>query len=275
MPVNSVKMAQTKIESSKPKDNGKKEKKGLSTLLTVAAIVVIIAVVIGGVFYYIIRNNIGGAAERYRPAIQGIPLLRRALPEAEDPLDPKNMTQAQLIEKYNEFRKENAGLEKQLEDATAKGKEYLGYKDELDKIKLEDEKKQQEAKDREAALDKKEADLKEMELNLGKLAASGDKEGFKAYFEKLDPETAEQLYAEILKEEETAADVKKFAGVYAEMDEAAAAAIFEQLGTGKIDMTAETLKAMSKKDSAEIIESMDPDFAAKVTEKLNELYKAD
>ena len=232
MPVNSVKMAQTKIESSKPKDNGKKEKKGLSTLLTVAAIVVIIAVVIGGVFYYILRNNIGGAAERYRPAIQGIPLLRRALPEAEDPLDPKNMTQAQLIEKYNEFRKENAGLEKQLEDATAKGKEYLGYKDELDKIKLEDEKKQQEAKDREAALDKKEADLKEMELNLGKLAASGDKEGFKAYFEKLDPETAEQLYAEILKEEETAADVKKFAGVYAEMDEAAAAAIFEQLGTG-------------------------------------------
>jgi len=38
-------------------------------------------------------------------------------------------------------------------------------------------------------------------------------------------------------------------------------------------MTAETLKVMKKESSSAILESMTPEFAAKVTEKLNALFK--
>jgi flagellar motility protein MotE (MotC chaperone) len=57
------------------------------------------------------------------------------------------------------------------------------------------------------------------------------------------------------------------------MDEAAAAQIFEQLGATQLDMTAETLQAMNKDNSAKILGSMTPQFAAQVTQKLNALYK--
>jgi flagellar motility protein MotE (MotC chaperone) len=115
--------------------------------------------------------------------------------------------------------------------------------------------------------------LNELKKKLDELTANGDKEAFKANYEQLDPENAKELYAKVVKEQQANENVKKFAQVYAAMDASAAAQIFEQLGTAKIDMTAETLKAMSKENSSAILQSMTPVFAAKVTEKLNNLYR--
>ena len=69
-------------------------------------------------------------------------------------------------------------------------------------------------------------------------------------------------------------ECEKFAQVYAEMDEASAAAILTQMGV-RLDMIAETLQAMNRKNASKIIESMSPDFAARVTERLNELYRGE
>jgi len=270
MPAN---IKKPKTATPSPQDNEKKDRKWLFTVLTIVAVIVVVAAVIGGVFYYIIRNNINGMAEHYRTTIQGIPVLRNALPKAVDPLDPKNMTQSQIIEKYKEFREENSVLKQQLEEANAKIKEYQAYKDEQEQIKLDIENQKQELNDREIALARKEKELDELKKQLDILAANGDKEGFKEYFEKIDPETAKQLYSDVTDKLQIDANVKKFAQIYAEMDAGAAARIFEQLGSEKIDMTAETLKAMSKDDASEILESMNPEFAAKLTEKLNELYR--
>jgi len=269
MPVNT----KAKNAAPSPQGNGKKSKNWMFTILTIVAVIVVIAAVMGGVFYYIIRNNINGAAERYRSTIQGIPVLRNALPMPEDPLDPKNMTQSQIVNKYKEFREENSLLQQKLDEANAKIKEYQAYKDEQEQNKLDFENRKKVLDDREAALEKREQELKELKRQLDILTANGNMEGFKQYFEKIDPENAKKLYSEVTEKLQTDANVKKFAQIYEEMDAGAAAQIFEQLGDDKIDMIAETLKAMKKENSSEILESMRSDFAAKVTEKLNELYR--
>lgn len=254
------------FENPKSQSNTKKGRGVLFTLLTFLTVIVVIAAVFGGVFYFIIHNNINGLAERYRSSIQNIPLAKLALPIAPDPLDPKYMTEDDIKKKYIEFRNENEALKKQLSETNTRLDDY-------ESLKLDTEKALQDIRDREAAMDVKELQLKELKQKIDKLTANGDKESFKAYYENLDPENAKLLYAEIVKEQQSDANTKKFAQVYEMMDAAAAAKIFEQLGNSKMDMTAETLKAMKKENSSAILESMTPEFAAKLTEKLNALFK--
>lgn len=254
-------------------DSGKKGKGVLFIIITILSIAIIIAAIVGGTFYIITKNNIGGFADRYRQTIQNIPVIRNALPAVADPLDPKYLTEKELKEKYNEFRIENESIRKELEAAQKELEVYSALKEEFENGKLEAEDKIKETEKRNSDLDIKEAELKELKSQIDKLIATGDKEAFAAYYESIDAENAEKLYSQVVKEKQIDAKTKEFAQIYAEMDESAAAAIFEQLGEEKLDMISETLMTMSKKDSSAIIESMTPSFAAKVTEKLNELYR--
>lgn len=261
------------VEPSKLKNSKEKKRGTLVTLLTILAVIVVIIVVFGGVFYFIIYSNINGVAEHYRSSIQNIPLLKNALPEPPDLLDPKYMTERDVKKKYVEFRDQNDALKKQLAEANGKLIEYQVYKDDYENMKLDVETKLQEIKERNAALEQKELQLKEEKQKLDELVANGDKESFKLYYETVDPENAKLLFDQIVKEQQVDANIKKFAQVYEVMDAAAAATIFEELGDSKMDMTVETLKAMKKENSSAILESMAPEFAAKVTEELNALFK--
>lgn len=265
--------AKTKAENPKSQNSGKKGRGVLFTLLTFLTVIIILAAVFGGVFYFIIHNNVNGLADRYRSSIQSIPLVKFALPKAADPLDPKNMTADEIKRKYVEFRSESALLNKQLTDTNTKLSEAQKYKTDYDNLKLETDKQLQEVKDRQAALDQKDLELKDLKRALDELTAAGNKEAFKAYFESVDPENAKLIYAEVAKELQADANTKKFAQIYAAMDASAASQIFEQLGASQMDMIAQTLQAMSKENSSAILASMTPAFAAKLTEKLDALYK--
>ena len=258
------------VKKTKPQKNAKKAG---SVIFTVLIVFVIITVVFSSVFYFLIHNNTGGLAERYRSSIQNIPLAKLALPKAPDPLDPKYMTEDDIKKKYVEYRDENEALKKQLEDANMKLDEYMTIKDDYNQLVLDTEKKLEEVKTREEALKAKEIQVAELKSKIDELIANGDTKSFRTYFEELDPENAKLIYTEIIKIQQADEEVKKFAQLYEVMDAAAAAQIFEQFGNSKIDMTAEALKAMKKESSSAILESMTPEFAAKVTEKLNALFK--
>jgi len=260
--------------TSKTAENTGKQQKGkLMTILTVVLIAVFIIAVFGGIFYFIIFNNIGGVTERHYSAIKKIPVLNLALPEPPDPLNPKYMTNNEIRKQYVEFRKENEMLREQLAEAQKKIDEYKVFKDNNDELTRQADEKTQDLAAREAAVVEKEQKLKELQEKIDTLIANGDPAAYAEYYESIEPDNAKQIYEKILLEQQIDANVKKFAQVYAEMDPAAAAAIFEKLGTSQIGMIAETLMAMNKADSAEILESMTPDFAAKVTEKLDALYR--
>jgi flagellar motility protein MotE (MotC chaperone) len=261
--------------SAKPDESGRKSKKRSKTFTIFMVIldIIIITAAFGAVFYFIFHNNIGGVTEKYYSTVKAIPLLNLALPEPPDPLNPKYMTQSEIRGKYIEFKNESEMLKEQLAQSNARADELKFYKDEYDRLTQEASKKLQDLDNREAAVEEKEKRLEELQKKLDELIASGDTEAFREYFESVDPENAAALYKEIIEKYQIDENVKKFAQVYAEMDEASAAAIFEQMGNSELEMIAETLQAMNRKDASEIIESMSPGFAARVTEKLNELYR--
>lgn len=253
--------------------SGKKQKGRLLTILTVLLVTVIILTVFGGIFYFIIFNNIGGVTEQNYSTLKKIPVLNLALPEPPDPLNPKYMTASEIKKQYIEFRNENESLREQLTEAGLKIDEYKVFKDGNDALSQESESRKQDMDSREAAIAKKELKLKELQEKIDTLIANADTAGYAEYYETLYPENAQLIYEKIKLQQQIDENVKKFALVYAEMDPAAAAAIFERLGTSEMEMITNTLKAMNKTNSAKILESMTPDFAAKVTVKLDALYR--
>ncbi len=250
-----------------------KQKAKLFTILTVLLVAVIILTIFGSIFYFIVFNNIGGVTEQYYPSLKKIPVLNLALPEPPDPMNPKYMTASEIKKGYIELMKENESLNEQLTEAGIKIDEYKVFKDKNDVLTQEAESREQDLDNREAAIAEKEKKIKELQEKIDTLIANADTAAYAEYYETLDPENAQLIYEKVKLQQQIDENIKKFALVYTEMDPAAAAAIFERLGTSEMDMIANTLKAMNKTNSAEILESMTPDFAAKVTVKLDALYR--
>lgn len=264
----------TTAESPKSQSGAKRSRSIVTSVITFFLVILIIALIFGGAFYIVIHNNVNGLAERYRLSIQNIPLAKLALPVAPDPLDPKYLTNNEIKEKYIEFRKSNADLRKQLDESTKKVGELQKFKDGYDALKAKNDKAAQDIKTRQTEQDARQTQLDETKKKVDALIASGDKEGLKQYFETVDPETAKQIYADVIKQQQSDENTKKLAQVYTAMDASSAAQIFEKLGNSQIDLISRMLKSMPKDNSAAIMAAMTTDFAAKVTQKLDELYKA-
>lgn len=261
----------------KQNDNsGQNRKSGiLFGLLAFLTALIVIVSVAWGVFYLIIHNNVNGLADKNRKSISKIPILRMALPkppEGYDPYDPKNLNEKELLNYYNQLRKENKELTDKLSESNKTVKELEGLKSELEGYKSEIERIKAENETIKENVKLEKASLEEYKKKVDEIVASGDKEGFKEFFAKVNKDTAAKVYEEILKEQQANEEEKKFAQIYEKMDASDAAKIFEELGSSGIDLVVRTLLNMKKEVAAEVLAQMDKEFAAKVTEKLSKEF---
>ena len=89
-------------------------------------------------------------------------------------------------------------------------------------------------------------------------------EEYARYYETMDPETAENLYKQVVREEAVSQEIKNYAQAYSEMKPKEAAAIFEEM-TNNLDLAAKILGVMEPDDRGAILGAMDPEIAARIT----------
>lgn len=89
-------------------------------------------------------------------------------------------------------------------------------------------------------------------------------EEYARYYETMDPETAQNLYKEVIAEEAVSKEIEDYAQAYSEMKPAEAAAIFEEM-TNNLDLAARILGVMEPDDRGKILGKMDPEIAARIT----------
>ncbi len=90
------------------------------------------------------------------------------------------------------------------------------------------------------------------------------REAFISYYETMDPETAENIYRQVIVEEAYSEEVLEYAKAYSEMKPKAAAGIFEAM-TDNLPLAAKILEAMQPDERGDILGAMDPEVAAKIT----------
>jgi len=238
-------------------------KKG-NVIFTLSALLTALAIMLGifaGAYYFVINNNLYGLRDKYEEDIAKSPLLRWALPEPEDPDDPKYLTDWELRERYVQIKEERDRLTKQLEEANLEVSNLQIYKNEYEKLlkEIEEERLQLEEQ-----MDLVIQDREEIQ----KLAAKNDPEGFKKYYESINAEKAAEIYREILIEENAEQQKKDVIKIYESMDEAAAANIFNAMGEKNIHIIVGLLSGMKKDNASDILAEMDPSLASKITEEL-------
>lgn len=275
-------MVKEKTSEQKNTNTGVEKKKGVFGklmenkvvygLLAFLLAMAIIFLVLGSAFYLVVKNNVNGMGEKYRKNLQGVPVIKWALPQPPDPEDPKYMTFDELAEKYNALKKENQEQSKKLGELSASNAELQLYKNSEDKVKAEGDAAKKDLEAQNAQLEQKKKELTDERKKLDEIIASGDKVAFKDFYEKMDKENAQRIYTAILSEQKVSEEAKKFAQLYETMDPSAAAKIFEQMGTAKMDLVVDILRNMKKESAAEVLASMTPAYASKVSEKLSKFY---
>ena len=96
--------------------------------------------------------------------------------------------------------------------------------------------------------------------------SSPDIEEYKTYYESIDPENAEALYIQVVKQYVYDKEVQDDIRTYSSMPAKSAAAIFDQMVTdGKTKRICSILSGMDVQSRADILAKMDPKNAATLT----------
>ena len=88
---------------------------------------------------------------------------------------------------------------------------------------------------------------------------------YQKYYESIDPANAEELYKEVVQQEQTSQELTDYVSTYSQMKPKEAAAIFDTM-TDNLELVAKILNQMDRQSAANILGKMDPQTAAKVSE---------
>mgnify|MGYP005842808049 CR=1 FL=1 len=251
-------------EANKKNTNPRK----YNTVLVLGGVLLLVFAIMFGIAYYMVGKNTGNLAVSYKEQIDSIPFLRNALPRPVDPYDPKYLTSRQIRLKYDELRKERLQLANQLEDVNRKTEELKKQLDE-GKTLIEDAKilkTQKESLERKIA--EMENVLKNERAKYAQTLATKDTKGYKEFYDKLDEQSAKEIYEQVVRKIKNDQERAKFVKTYELMEPSSAAKIFETMGNKKIEIICGILEEMNKESAASIIQEMQPEFAAIITEYL-------
>jgi flagellar motility protein MotE (MotC chaperone) len=112
--------------------------------------------------------------------------------------------------------------------------------------------------------------VKEFETNIVFNDKAPDIKEYKAYYESINPTNAEEIYRQVIEQEQYSKAIQEKADIYSKMKPDAAAAILQNM-TADIDLVSEMLLCMKPAQSSLILAQMDSTMAAKITKKMFDL----
>ena len=93
-------------------------------------------------------------------------------------------------------------------------------------------------------------------------------EAYQKYYESIDPEKAEALYQQVIKQVEADKEMEDYVAAYSAMKPKEAAQIFESM-TDNLALAARILENMDSDSRGKILGAMDKDVAAKITKLMD------
>lgn len=229
------------------------ESGGFSVFLVTAIIILVWLGIIG----LLIKLNVGGfGSQVLAPVLSDVPVLNKILPESEE-------TETTTGEDYGGYSNlkdavnDVEALKVQLESAqatvNADAEKITELQNEVTRLKT--------FEDKQLEFQRIKNEFYE-EVVYAEKGPGADE--YIKYYESMDPETAENLYKEVVKKEAVSDEIKEYAQAYSEMKPKQAAAIFEGM-TDNLDLVAKILGVMEPDDRGAILGVMDSTVAAKIT----------
>lgn len=223
-----------------------KSKRKKSYMIPIVFIVILALIVV------VIKLDIGKISSKYiAPKIENVPILKHVLPKKTEKGLYENYNKEQLVDiisgneveielaesKIQEQSEEINGLESKVRDLQVFEEDYLNFKEEK---RIFDE-----------------------------YVGNMDKDEYVKFYEQMHPETAEQVYSQIVQVQQLTKEERKYSALISEMDETRAAKVLENLFQTDMDIILSILRNMETESASAILEEMDSKIASIVVKQLS------
>lgn len=227
---------------------------GTASVIFVTIIIILVWLVI---LVLLIKLDVGGFGSNVMaPVLKDVPILNKILPDSDD---TESVTEGgyggytSLKEAVEDVERLRLQLEQQKSNSSADSEEIAKLKAEVERL---------------STFEKNQIEFQRIKNEFYEEVVYSDKgpgpEEYARYYETMDPETAQNLYKEVVKEEQVSKEIEEYAQAYSEMKPKQAAEIFEKM-TNNLALAAKILGVMEPDDRGKILGVMDSTVAAQLT----------
>ena len=228
---------------------------GKAAVVFVTLMIIVIWIAILAV---LIHFDIGGFGSTVmQPILKDVPYVNKILPKTEEEETKTKEDSKYPYKTVDEAVAYIKELEKELADAKESNSENDAYVADLEAQAAQ----WKEYKENEQKFEEEKAKFyKEVVFS----DQAPDINEYKKYYESIDPQNAENLYKQVVEQQEKDDDMSDYVKAYSQMKPKQAAAIFDTM-TDNLELVAKILSAMKADARGDILGNMKTDTAAKVT----------
>ena len=228
---------------------------GKAAVVFVTLMIIVIWIAILAV---LIHFDVGGFGSTVmQPILKDVPYVNKILPKTEEEETKTKEDSKYPYKTVDEAVAYIKELEKELADAKESNSENDAYVADLEAQAAQ----WKEYKDNEQKFEEEKAKFyKEVVFS----DQAPDINEYKKYYESIDPQNAENLYKQVVEQQEKDDDMSDYVKAYSQMKPKQAAAIFDTM-TDNLELVAKILSAMKADARGDILGNMNTDTAAKVT----------
>jgi flagellar motility protein MotE (MotC chaperone) len=249
-------------EKKKPKDkpeSGVMNDEGEAGIFEKILLGFLFIIIVGGISAFLFLNVFSVRQNFIIPQLRRVPIVRNFIPylpgdyieeQIEEDSPNRNLTRKELSDKVE-------ALESQIERL---------MKDSDDKETLI------------ASLNRRIADLSELETQRDliraeqtefyEMIANDDQNAFARFYESVDPETAERIYAQTVNNNAITAEIRRYTQTFQEMKPDSAAAILEEMVRTDSDTVILILQNVDARQRALILSNMTPRNASALSRRI-------
>ena len=231
------------------------------TNASVVVVTLFIIVIWLGILCLLVKMDVGGFGSNVlTPMLKDIPVINKILPTENGLESPKEKAYGgyNSIKDAVDYASE---LEKKLEQAQSTN---TAYSEQIEALKAE-VKRLQTFEDNQVNFQR----IKEQFYEEVIYADNGPgAEEYRAYYEEMDPTTAEALYKQVIQEEAVNNKMKDYVATYSNMDAKKAAGILGAM-TDNLDLAANILMNLPASTRGAIMGEMDAAVAARISRIMN------
>lgn len=228
---------------------------GKAAVVFVTLMIIVIWIAILAV---LIHFDVGGFGSTVmQPILKDVPYVNKILPKTEEEETKTKEDSKYPYKTVDEAVAYIKELEKELADAKESNSENDAYVADLEAQAAQ----WKEYKENEQKFEEEKAKFyKEVVFS----DQAPDINEYKKYYESIDPQNAENLYKQVVEQQEKDDDMSDYVKAYSQMKPKQAAAIFDTM-TDNLELVAKILSAMKADARGDILGNMNTDTAAKVT----------
>ena len=228
---------------------------GKAAVVFVTLMIIVIWIAILAV---LIHFDVGGFGSTVmQPILKDVPYVNKILPKTEEEETKTKEDSKYPYKTVDEAVAYIKELEKELADAKESNSENDAYVADLEAQAAQ----WKEYKDNEQKFEEEKAKFYKEVVFSDQVP---DINEYKKYYESIDPQNAENLYKQVVEQQEKDDDMSDYVKAYSQMKPKQAAAIFDTM-TDNLELVAKILSAMKADARGDILGNMKTDTAAKVT----------